>query len=55
MFLSQDERGPGVIDQEGKAIGRRRGIKGDIGAARFEDPENTDDHLEGAVNAEAHQ
>ncbi|CAN2534207.1 hypothetical+protein [Methylocapsa aurea] len=53
MLLGQDERRRGVGDHVGDAVSRIVRIDGQIGAAGLQHAEQSDDHLEGALDAKA--
>ncbi|CAN2536687.1 hypothetical+protein [Methylocapsa aurea] len=53
MLLGEDERRRGVGDHVGDAVSRIVRIDGQIGAAGLQHAEQSDDHLEGALDAKA--
>ena len=51
-LLGHDHRHGGVLEHESPAVGRKGRIDGHIGAARTHDPEQTDEHVERAIDAD---
>ena len=43
----------GVLEHEGEAVARVGGVEGEVGAARLEDGEQRDEHVERALEADA--
>ncbi len=50
--LRQDQAGRGIAQKERQSLSRMGRIEREIGAARFQDPEQPHDHLRGAVDTE---
>jgi hypothetical protein len=52
MLLSEDERGGGVVEDEGETLAWGERVEGEVGGAGLERGEQRDEHLDGAVEAE---
>ena len=53
VALGEKHRGLGVGEDESEALGRVGEVDGEVGAAGFEDGEEADDEVEGALHAKA--